>query len=41
MGIVTSGASIGGILYPIIFEQLLGQIGFRWAYRIVILVTAD
>jgi MFS family permease len=38
-GIVTSGASLGGIIYPVIFEQLLDTIGFRWAARVVALVA--
>ncbi|KAG9234021.1 MFS general substrate transporter [Amylocarpus encephaloides] len=34
-GIVTTGSSLGGIIYPIAFERLLRTYGFRWALRIV------
>ncbi|CAG8951005.1 hypothetical protein HYFRA_00006402 [Hymenoscyphus fraxineus] len=34
-GIVTTGASFGGIIYPIVFEYLLQHYGFRWAIRIL------
>lgn len=34
-GIVTTGASIGGIIYPILFEQVLARAGIRWAMRAV------
>jgi predicted MFS family arabinose efflux permease len=38
-GLVTSGASIGGILYPIIVEKLLSEVGFRWTPRVVALIS--
>ncbi|KAF6240567.1 hypothetical protein HO173_001237 [Letharia columbiana] len=41
-GIVSTGGSIGGVLYPIIFRQLQPQIGFGWTVRtiaFIILVT--
>lgn len=34
-GIVTSGSSLGGTLYPIIFQQLEPRIGFGWASRVM------
>lgn len=34
-GIVTTGASLGGIVYPIVFEYLLEKYGFRWALRVL------
>ncbi|KAK5328554.1 hypothetical protein LTR93_002339 [Exophiala xenobiotica] len=34
-GIVTSGSSLGGTLYPIIFQQLQPKIGFGWATRVI------
>lgn len=34
-GIVASGSSIGGIIYPIIFHQLQPRIGFGWATRVI------
>ncbi|KAH6671281.1 MFS monocarboxylate transporter [Halenospora varia] len=42
VGIVTTGAAFGGIVYPIIFQALLSRFGFPWAVRIVgfvVLVT--
>jgi MFS family permease len=41
-GLAASGSSIGGVLYPIVFHQLQGKIGFPWATRVVsfmVLVT--
>ena len=35
IGIVTSGNSIGGIIYPLIVRQLLGPIGFGWTVRVL------
>lgn len=35
LGIATSGGSIGGVIYPIVFNRLLQQIGFGWAVRII------
>lgn len=34
-GIVTSGSSLGGTLYPIIFQQLEPRIGFPWTNRVL------
>ncbi|KAI1335777.1 putative MFS monocarboxylate transporter [Xylariaceae sp. FL0016] len=33
MGIVTSGSSLGGVLYPLIFQGLQPRVGFAWATR--------
>ncbi|KAH6675788.1 MFS monocarboxylate transporter-like protein [Halenospora varia] len=33
MGIAASGSSIGGVMYPILFQRILPQIGFGWATR--------
>ena len=33
MGLATSGSSLGGVLYPIVFRQLQPRIGFGWATR--------
>ncbi|KAI9050815.1 hypothetical protein LZ554_004934 [Drepanopeziza brunnea f. sp. 'monogermtubi'] len=38
-GVVTCGASIGGIIYPIVFNELLERVGFRWACRAVALLA--
>ncbi|KAF4546938.1 Aspyridones efflux protein-like protein 1 [Elsinoe fawcettii] len=35
LGLVTAGAPIGGMLYPIIFRFLLQRHGFAWSTRIV------
>jgi MFS family permease/aryl carrier-like protein len=35
LGLATSGASIGGIIYPIAFRRLLNELGFPWAVRII------
>lgn len=35
MGLATSGSSLGGIIYPIVFYKLLDQVKFSWAVRTV------
>jgi MFS family permease len=35
IGIVTTGNSAGGIVYPVVVRQLLGQIGFGWTVRVL------
>ena len=35
VGIAVAGASLGGIIYPIVLYQLLGQIGFGWSIRVL------
>jgi MFS family permease len=35
MGIAASGSSMGGIIYPIVFHQLNGKIGFPWTVRVI------
>ncbi|TDZ27538.1 Aspyridones efflux protein apdF [Colletotrichum sidae] len=32
-GIVATGSSIGGVVYPIIFQSLLTRVGYPWATR--------
>ncbi|KAI8937053.1 hypothetical protein NX059_006272 [Plenodomus lindquistii] len=42
IGIAASGSSLGGVIYPIMFHNLLPQVGFAWTTRIlgfVILAT--
>lgn len=34
-GIATSGSSIGGVIFPIVFARLQPRIGFAWATRII------
>ncbi len=33
MGLAASGSSLGGIIYPVVFYRLLGEVGFAWAVR--------
>lgn len=35
MGVVAVGAPTGGILYTLMFEQLIGKVGFAWTVRIM------
>ncbi|ESZ93879.1 hypothetical protein SBOR_5737 [Sclerotinia borealis F-4128] len=35
IGIVVSGSSLGGVIWPIALNKLLVQVGFGWALRIV------
>ena len=35
MGISASGSSLGGVIYPLIFKNAVGSIGFGWTVRIV------
>lgn len=35
LGIVVSGSSIGGIVWPILIERLIRMIGFPWALRTI------
>ncbi|KAH7903083.1 major facilitator superfamily domain-containing protein [Hygrophoropsis aurantiaca] len=34
LGIVMSGSSIGGVVFPIMLQRLFNQVGFGWAVRI-------
>jgi MFS family permease len=35
LGIITTGNSIGGIVYPVVVRQLLGKVGFGWTVRVL------
>jgi MFS family permease len=35
MGIVTCGAPVGGVMYTMVFEQLISRLGFGWTVRII------
>ncbi|KAI1100455.1 putative MFS monocarboxylate transporter [Jackrogersella minutella] len=35
MGIVTSGSSFGGVIYPLMFQGLVPRVGFGWTTRIM------
>ncbi|KAH8832870.1 MFS general substrate transporter [Flagelloscypha sp. PMI_526] len=39
LGIAIAGSSLGGIVFPVLFERLFNQIGFGWALRVSALVT--
>jgi MFS family permease len=34
LGVVASGSSLGGVIFPIMVEWLVPQVGFGWAMRI-------
>ncbi|TFK49230.1 MFS general substrate transporter [Heliocybe sulcata] len=34
IGIVASGSSLGGVIYPIMLQELIPRIGFGWAVRV-------
>ncbi|KAF2773834.1 MFS general substrate transporter [Teratosphaeria nubilosa] len=35
MGITASGSSIGGVIYPTVFQSIQPRVGFGWATRII------
>lgn len=35
IGLAASGSSTGGVIYPIVFYKLIGQVGFGWTTRII------
>ncbi|KAF2031738.1 MFS general substrate transporter [Setomelanomma holmii] len=35
LGIVTSGNSFGGIIYPLVVRQMLDKVGFGWTVRVL------
>ncbi|KAF2660427.1 MFS general substrate transporter [Lophiostoma macrostomum CBS 122681] len=35
VGVAASGSSLGGVIYPIVFHNLLPQIGFAWTTRVL------
>lgn len=39
VGLANAGASIGGIIYPILVRQLIADVGFSWAMRVVAFVV--
>ncbi|KAE9410229.1 MFS general substrate transporter [Gymnopus androsaceus JB14] len=39
VGCLVSGASIGGIVYPIMLKTLIPRIGFGWTIRVIALIT--
>ncbi|KUJ11200.1 MFS monocarboxylate transporter-like protein [Mollisia scopiformis] len=39
MGLVTSGTALGGIIYTIIFSELISRVGFPWTVRTIAFVS--
>lgn len=35
VGITASGSSLGGVIWPIVFQRLVKEVGFGWANRII------
>lgn len=35
MGLVTTGNSVGGIIYPLVVRQLIPKLGFAWTSRVL------
>jgi MFS family permease len=35
VGVASAGSSLGGVIYPIVLQRLLGSIGFAWAVRVI------
>jgi hypothetical protein len=38
MGLVATGSSIGAVIFPIVLERLIPQVGFGWAVRALALI---
>ncbi|KZL74323.1 hypothetical protein CT0861_00544 [Colletotrichum tofieldiae] len=38
-GIVATGSSFGGVIYPLIIQSLLPRVGFPWATRVVAFIS--
>lgn len=38
-GLALSGGSIGGVIYPLVLENLAPRVGFAWSTRIIALIT--
>jgi len=39
MGLAASGSSLGGVLYPVIFDQIQPSVGFGWTVRVIGLIA--
>ncbi|KUJ21271.1 MFS general substrate transporter [Mollisia scopiformis] len=35
VGLASSGSSVGGVIYPIVLNELLNRIGFAWSVRVL------
>jgi MCP family monocarboxylic acid transporter-like MFS transporter 10 len=40
LGLVNAGSSLGGIVFPLMFERLLPILGFPWMLRVAALKVA-
>lgn len=38
-GLAMAGGSLGGIIFPLIFQELSGRLGFAWTTRVIGLIT--
>lgn len=39
IGIVTTGNSVGGIIYPLVVRQLIPKVGFGWTTRVIAFIN--
>ncbi|TCD62054.1 hypothetical protein EIP91_007530 [Steccherinum ochraceum] len=39
LGLVSAGSALGGVLYPIMIQRLIAELGFPWAVRVAGFVT--
>jgi predicted MFS family arabinose efflux permease len=39
IGIAATGSSVGGVIYPVIFTNLIDRVGFGWAVRVITFVA--
>ncbi|KAL2812555.1 major facilitator superfamily domain-containing protein [Aspergillus cavernicola] len=37
-GVASSGASVGGVIFPLVFQALVSKVGFAWATRSIALI---
>ncbi|OAA74546.1 major facilitator superfamily transporter [Akanthomyces lecanii RCEF 1005] len=38
-GLAMSGGSLGGVVFPLVFDRLVGRLGFAWTMRVIGLIT--
>ena len=39
IGLASSGSGVGGVIFPIVMQRMIDQIGFAWAVRVVGFIT--
>ncbi|KAK7448847.1 hypothetical protein VKT23_013576 [Stygiomarasmius scandens] len=39
IGVIASGSSIGGVIYPIVLQRLIPKVGFPWAVRVMAFIN--